>query len=232
MWRAGIVYAQPLRLWVSTVPTLPPWPQLGPALSFNWVSRLPLPPNIPPGALGNIPWFAADCPAPRSLRCGQSGRRPGGRRLGRQRPGTLHSGLAQEVVGGAEQPWKADSTHLIARERHLPAVLHGSLRLQCSLPWPLPLSKSPLCCPRMRVLQPHGSPPNSLPVPGSILPRGLCSRVPHPGPLSHCPLPPLCLPTNPSGRSTSPGHIIGAQSRRPPRKSFWNLTTIPPAWFL
>lgn len=96
MLRAGILCAQPLELWVSTVPTLPPCPQLGPALSFNWVSRLPLSPNIPPGALGNIPWFAADCPAPRSLRCGQSGRRPGGRGLGRQRPGTLRSSLVQE----------------------------------------------------------------------------------------------------------------------------------------
>lgn len=39
--------------------------------------------DIPgPGAPGNIPWFAADCPAPRRLRCGQSGRRPGGRGLG------------------------------------------------------------------------------------------------------------------------------------------------------
>lgn len=101
-------------------PDAAPWPRLGPALSLSWISRLPLSPNIPLGAPGNIPWFAADCPAPRSLRCGQSGRRPGGRRLGRQRPGTLRCIVAQEVVGGTDQQRKAAASHLWA-------ALHGSM---------------------------------------------------------------------------------------------------------
>lgn len=54
---------------------------VSPQLSSPGLPALPLlTADVPgPGALGNIPWFAADCPAPRSLRCGQSGRRPGGR---------------------------------------------------------------------------------------------------------------------------------------------------------
>lgn len=206
MLRAGIFYAQPLRLWVSAVPTLPPWPQLGPALSFNWVSRLPLPPNIPPGALGNIPWFAADCPAPRSLRCGQSGRRPGGRGLGRQRPGTLHSSLAQEVVGGAEQQRKAESTHLITREHHLSAVLYGSLRLQSSLqlipPWPLPLSK-PLSCPRMCAAASRVS--------SQLLTRARLH--PAPGPSQPCPPPRASIPL-PSSSKAAFLHSVSLLIRR------------------
>lgn len=62
----------------------PPAPALlsmSPQLSSLGLPALPLlTADIPgPGAPGNIPWFAADCPAPQSLRCGQSGRRPGGR---------------------------------------------------------------------------------------------------------------------------------------------------------
>ena len=62
----------------------PPAPALlsvSPQLSSPGLPALPLlTADIPgSGAPGNIPWFAADCPAPQSLRCGQSGRRPGGR---------------------------------------------------------------------------------------------------------------------------------------------------------
>lgn len=94
------------------------------------------------------------------------------------------------------------STHLVTREHHLSAVLHGSLRLLCSLQliqlW-LCLLLNPLClCPRMRVQQPLGSPPSSFPVPGSILPWGLYSLCPVALFFQSC-LPPLCLPTHPSG---------------------------------
>lgn len=138
------------------------WPLLGPAVSFNWVSLLPLLPNIPLGALGNIPWFAADCPAPRSLRCGQSGRRPGGRGLGRQRPGTLRSTVAQEVVGGTNQQWKATGSHLVDKELHLSAVLHGSVAGK-AVGLCLPLSYPSRLCPWTQELQATGwMPPWSL----------------------------------------------------------------------
>ena len=70
-------------------PPAPALLSLSPQLSSPGLPALPLlTADIPgPGAPGNIPWFAADCPAPQSLRCGQSGRRPGGagRGLGRLR---------------------------------------------------------------------------------------------------------------------------------------------------
>lgn len=165
------------------------WPRLGPALSLNWVSRLPLSPNIPLGAPGNIPWFAADCPAPRSLRCGQSGRRPGGRGLGRQRPGTLRCIVAaQEVVGGADHQRKAADSHLADKELHLCAVLQGSMGCSAAclhLCLPPLLSLCPSCC--KQVLKSQGRPPSSSPMPGSILPQGLGKLGPPP---TRCP-PPL-----------------------------------------
>lgn len=125
------------------------------------------------------------------------------------------------VVGGAEQQRKAASTHLVTREHHLSAVLHGSLSLQSSLQHPaLASALGCVCCSLTRLLP--------APSPGTILPRGFCSLCPMGLFFQSC-LPPLCLPTHLSG---APGHIIGAQSRRPWWTSFWNLTTIPPAWFL
>lgn len=73
--------------WPVVLPRPAPCPGPVVCVSPTLFSGLPTLPllttGIPsPGAPGNIPWFAADCPAPRSFRCGQSGRRPGGRRPG------------------------------------------------------------------------------------------------------------------------------------------------------
>lgn len=127
------------------------------------------------------------------------------------------------------------STHLVTREHHLSAVLHSSLRLQYSLqliqPWPLPLSNPSLSLPQDAC-------GTASRVSFQLLPRVRLHPVLGPlQPLSGGPLLPklpssTLSPYSSVGRSASPGHIIGAQSRRSPRKSFWNLTTIPPAWFL
>lgn len=123
------------------------------------------------------------------------------------------------------------STHLVTREHHLSAVLHGSLPLQCSLQLIQCLLLKPLSLPQDACAA--ASRVSSQLLPGARLHPALGPLQPLSGGSLFPKLPSSTLsPYSSVGRSASPGHIIGAQSRRPPRKSFWNLTTIPPAWFL
>lgn len=175
----------------------PPAPALlsvSPQLSSPGLPALPLlTADIPgPGAPGNIPWFAADCPAPQSLRCGQSGRRPGGRgpgagetacppnptpapgtRRGRQRA-VLADGQRDLLGRWGGPPLLTALPGLASAPCIKPQVLPTSPQGSHDLPHPL-LPLSPL----LALLQPKGPPCCPSNTPGTVMPQGLCMHCAH-----------------------------------------------------
>ena len=152
----------------------PPAPALlsvSPQLSSPGLPALPLlTADIPgPGAPGNIPWFAADCPAPQSLRCGQSGRRPGGRGPGAGETAcppnpTPAPGTRRGRQRAALADWQRD---LLGRWGGPPLLtaLPGLASVPCIKPQVLPTSPQ-------GPARPAPSPPPSLPLARSAPAKG------------------------------------------------------------